>query len=59
MKKCIYNFINNEEGAGTVEYGLLIGTLGFAMFVIWTEIRKSLYYSYVTIIRVIREPNYP
>jgi len=59
MKRLMYDFIANEDGAGAVEYGLLVGTLGFAMYEIWASVRLSLYISYGNILRTIRDMKYP
>lgn len=59
MKKVFYDIVREEGGAGAVEYGMLVGILGFAMFEIWSMIRFSLFLSYQNILRNIRNMKYP
>jgi len=59
MKRLMYYLLYEEDGAGAVEYGLLVGTLGFAMYEIWASVRLSLYISYGNILKTIRDMKYP
>ncbi len=59
MRYKLLELLRDEEGVGLVEYGLLVGVLGFAMFQIWSYIKWSLVASYTRILRTIRNPIYP
>ncbi len=52
-------FLLEEGAAGEVEYALLIGTLGFAMYAVWKWVRNSLLLSYGTIWYYIHKPEFP
>ena len=59
MKYKLLELLRKEEGVSLVEYGLLVGVLGFAMFQIWSYIRMSLTMSYWKILKTIRKMTYP
>ncbi len=59
MRYRLLEFLRKEEGVSLVEYGLLVGVLGFAMFQIWSYIKWSLVASYAHIVKTIRKPIYP
>ncbi len=59
MQRKLMELLKDEEGAGIVEYGLLIGILGFAMYEIWVAIRISLTMSYWKILKTTRKMTYP
>ncbi len=59
MKNMFRNFIVHEEGAGAVEYAMLIGILGYGMFEAWSAIKVTLVLSYGNILRFVRKKQYP
>jgi len=52
-------FFYTENANGIVEYGLLIGTIGFSFYLIWKNIQSTLLSSYTFILFKIRKPVFP
>ena len=52
-------FFYTENANGIVEYGLLIGAIGFSFYLIWKDMQSALLSSYIFILSKIRKPVFP